>query len=64
MISKHRYLLLLVLILFLNIIFAKKIVHQFFYQNYVSTLIFVGLNVILFPIALFIYRRDRKRERD
>lgn len=60
MISKHRYLLLLVLILFLNIVFAKYIVHQFFYQNYVNTLIFVGLNLILFPLALFIYRKDRQ----
>jgi len=64
MIGKHKYLLLLVLVLFLNIIFAKYIVHQFFYQNYVNTLIFVSLNLILFPIAIFIYKKDRQRGKD
>lgn len=61
MIRKHIYLILLAGILFLNIIFAKYIVHQFFYENYVNTLIFVGLNILLFPIALYIYRRDKYR---
>jgi len=64
MIAKHKYLILLVLILFLNIVFAKYIVHQFFYQNYVNTLIFVGLSLILFPITLYVYRKDREKERE
>jgi hypothetical protein len=32
-------------------------VHQFFYENYVNTLIFCGLNIVLFPIAIFAYKK-------
>lgn len=63
MIRRHFYLALLILILFLNIVFAKYIVHQFFHQNYETTLIFVGLNIILFPIALLIYKLERNSKK-
>lgn len=62
MIKKHKYLILLIAILFLNIIFAKYIVHQFYYQNYVNTLLFVGLNIVLFPVAIFVYKKEQKRK--
>jgi len=58
--AKHVYLVIMAAILFLNIIFAKYIVHQFYYQNYVYTLIFVGLNILLFPIALYVYKKSKK----
>lgn len=59
---KHVYFTILALILFLNVVFAKYIVHQFYYQNYGNTLIFVGINIILFPLAILIYRLDRKNK--
>ncbi|HLS60779.1 MAG TPA: hypothetical protein VK044_06585 [Virgibacillus sp.] len=60
--ANHVYLTIMAAILFLNIIFAKYIVHQFYYQNYVNTLIFVGLNIILFPIALYVYKKSKKSD--
>jgi uncharacterized membrane protein len=48
-------------ILFLNIIFTQFMVHQYFYENYVNSLIFMGLNIVMFPIAWFVYKRDRKK---
>jgi hypothetical protein len=48
-------------ILLLNIVFTQKMVHQYFYENYVETLIYMGLNIVLFPIALYVYKRDRKK---
>lgn len=62
MIKRHLHLIILTVILFLNITFAKYIVHQFYNQNYVHTLLFVGLNILLFPIAFFIYKRGKKKE--
>lgn len=59
---KHIQLALLIAILFLNIIFAKYIVHQFFLENYKNTLIFAGLNLILFPVAIFIYKLQREHK--
>src|SRR5690625_3665532 len=59
---RHIYFGILCTILLLNIIFAKFVVHQFFYENYVNTLIFCALNILLFPITLFIYKRDKKSE--
>lgn len=55
------FLLMLCAVLLLNILFTHFLVQQFFYENYSSVLIFCGLNILLFPIALFIYKRDRKR---
>gem|GEM_PF-6580087 len=49
-------------ILFLNIIFTQLMVHQYFYENYGSSLLFCGLNLLLFPIAILIYRKDKKRK--
>lgn len=46
-------------ILMLNIIFTQYMVHQFYYENYVNTLIFGGLNIILFPVALYVYKKTK-----
>jgi uncharacterized membrane protein len=48
-------------ILLLNIVFTQFMVHQYFYENYANTLIFMGLNIFLFPVAVFVYKRDRQR---
>ncbi|KAB2333473.1 hypothetical protein F7732_05095 [Bacillus mesophilum] len=52
--------LLLSAVLFLNIIFTQYMVHQYFYENYVNTLIFCGLNIVMFPIAFFLYKKTKK----
>ena len=46
-------------ILMLNIIFTQYMVHQYYYENYVNTLIFGGLNIILFPVAFYVYKKTK-----
>ncbi|MFZ3576982.1 hypothetical protein [Virgibacillus sp. DJP39] len=48
----------LAVILLLNIIFTQLLVHQFFFQNYWIVLLYVGLNILLFPTAFFIYKKE------
>ena len=48
---------LLLAVLLINIIFTQYMVHQYFYQNYTNTIIAAVINVILFPIALLIYKK-------
>lgn len=59
---KHVYFIALCIILLLNVIFTQKMVHQFFYEQYTNTIILGLLNVVLFPLAILIYRWDRKAE--
>lgn len=51
----------LLVILLLNIIFTQKMVHQYYFENYVTAIIYCVLNLILFPVAFLIYKQDRKR---
>lgn len=46
------------IILLLNIIFTQMLVHQFFYQNYGIVLVYMGINIVLFPVAVLIYRKE------
>lgn len=48
---------LLLAVLMLNIIFTQYMVHQYFYENYSNTVIAAIINVILFPVALLIYKK-------
>jgi multisubunit Na+/H+ antiporter MnhB subunit len=48
---------LLLAVLMLNIIFTQYMVHQYFYQNYMNTIIAAVVNVILFPVAFLIYKK-------
>ncbi|MDQ0200568.1 hypothetical protein [Neobacillus ginsengisoli] len=48
---------LLLVVLMLNIIFTQYMVHQYFYEHYSTTLIAAIINVILFPVAFFIYKK-------
>ncbi|KAF0819832.1 hypothetical protein KIS4809_1104 [Bacillus sp. ZZV12-4809] len=41
----------------MNIVFTQYMVHQFYYENYENVLIFGGLNIILFPLAVFAYKK-------
>lgn len=51
----------LLVCLMLNIVFTQKMVHQFKFENYEGAIVYCVLNLILFPIAFFIYKRDTKR---
>jgi hypothetical protein len=48
---------LLLAVLMLNIIVTQYMVHQYFYQNYVSTILAGIMNLILFPFAFLIYKK-------
>lgn len=56
---KYVSVTILCAILLLNIIFTQYMVHQYYYENYLNTLIFGGLNVILFPIAIYVYKKTK-----
>ncbi|MDL4841915.1 hypothetical protein [Aquibacillus rhizosphaerae] len=45
-------------ILFMDIVFMQLLVHQYFHQNYKIVLLFMFCNIILFPIALYIYKQE------
>lgn len=45
----------------LNIVFTQKMVHQFKFENYDGAIMYCVLNLIVFPIALFMYKRDQKQ---
>lgn len=61
---KRSYLgvILLCLVVLLNIICTQQVVNNFFYDRYERVLSFAGLNILLFPIALWIYKRERDSE--
>lgn len=60
---KRNYVSVVILcaILMLNIIFTQFMVHQYFFENYVNTLVFVSLNIVLFPIAIFVNKKDKSK---
>lgn len=57
--SSYRGVLLLCLVVFLNIVCTQLAVNNFYYERYEKVLWFAGINVLLFPLALWIYRRER-----
>lgn len=61
--SKANFFILCAVLL-LNIVCTHFMVQQYFFENYANSLIFVALNIALFPFALYIYKRDRKQERE
>ncbi|MDC3417865.1 hypothetical protein [Aquibacillus salsiterrae] len=48
-------------ILLANIIFTQLMVHQFFFQNYDAVLLYMASNIILFPVAILIYKKERDK---
>ncbi|AMM92807.1 hypothetical protein UP17_09940 [Peribacillus simplex] len=46
----------------MNIVFTQFMVHQYYYENYVNVLIFVGLNIVVFPLALFTYKKTKNEK--
>lgn len=55
---------LLCAFLMMNIVFTQFMVHQFYYENYVNVLIFGGLNIVVFPLALFTYKKRKTKRRE
>ncbi|MCQ6281496.1 hypothetical protein [Bacillus sp. EB600] len=58
-----RNLVILCVILMVNIIFTQYMVHQYFYEHYTNSIIAALINVVLFPIALLVYKYDKKKMR-
>ncbi|MFC4102249.1 hypothetical protein [Paenibacillus xanthanilyticus] len=58
----YRGVVYLSLVLLLSIVCTQQVVNAFFYERYALTLVFAGANVLLFPIALWLYRRERDAE--
>lgn len=56
-----RGVIYLAVVLFLNIVCTQQTVNAFFYEKYTLVLIFAGLNLLLFPVAFWIYRKERDR---
>lgn len=56
-----RNLVILCVILMVNIIFTQYMVHQYFYEHYTNSIIAALINVVLFPIALLVYKYDKKQ---
>lgn len=52
---------MLSVIVFLNIVCTQMTVNAFFYENYRMVLVYAALNVLLFPVAVWIYRKERDR---
>ncbi|MNH72507.1 hypothetical protein D3C87_454440 [compost metagenome] len=55
----YRGVILLCFVLLLNIICTQQAVNSYFYDRYERVVIFAVLNIVLFPIALWIYFRER-----
>ncbi|MCG7216400.1 hypothetical protein [Paenibacillus mucilaginosus] len=53
--------ILLSLVLLLSIVFTQQVVNAFFYEKYARVLLFAGGNVLLFPLSLWIYKREKDR---
>ncbi|WP_186576359.1 hypothetical protein [Aquibacillus kalidii] len=51
----------LCLVLFLDIVFMQLLIHQYFFENYLVTLIFMAGNILLFPIAFLIYKKEKDK---
>jgi hypothetical protein len=59
----YRGVLLLCGVLLMNIIFTQEAVHYYYFEAYEKTILFAILNVILFPIAIFIYKKEKYTNR-
>ncbi|MFJ7993059.1 hypothetical protein ACIQY5_12850 [Peribacillus frigoritolerans] len=55
---------LLCAFLMMNIVFTQFMVHQFYFENYINVLIFGGLNLVVFPLAFFTYKKTKTKRRE
>ncbi|KKB34341.1 hypothetical protein [Bacillus thermotolerans] len=57
----HLHVAILCVILAVNVVLTQLVVHQYFFQNYAAVLIYGGFNLLLFPVAVFVYKHDRRQ---
>lgn len=57
-----RGVILLAVVLFLNLVCTQMTVQSYFYEKYEQTLVFAAANLLLFPLAYWIYKREAKVE--
>lgn len=55
-----RGVIFLSIILFLNIVITQLTVNNYFYQKYTHVVLLAAANLILFPAAIWIYRKEAK----
>ncbi len=53
---------LLCTFLMMNIVFTQFMVHHFYFENYINVIIFGGLNIVVFPLALFTYKKTKNEK--
>lgn len=51
--------ILLCVVLFLNIVCTQKAVNAYYFEHYRTVIVYAALNGLLFPVAAWIYRRER-----
>ncbi len=56
----YRAVIGLSLVLFLNIVCTQYTVNMYYYEKYELTILFAVLNILLFPIAVLIYKKGVK----
>lgn len=56
----YRGVILLSFVLFLNIVCTQYTINHYYYEKYELSILFAVFNIILFPIALYIYRKEVK----
>lgn len=58
----YRGVLLLCLVLFANLLFTQYTVNMFFAQRYDITILLAALNLLTFPAAWLIYRKEKRAD--
>lgn len=56
---EYRGVILLALVLLLHIAVTQQVVNAFYFENYRKAVMFAAINVALFPLAYWIYRKER-----
>jgi hypothetical protein len=55
----YRGVFMLCAVLMLNIAFTQYAINHYYFENYRITILFVLLNIALFPAALWIYKKEK-----
>jgi hypothetical protein len=51
--------LLLCAVVFLDIVCTQRAIHYYYYEQYSMTVMFAIFNIVLFPIAWLIYKKEK-----
>jgi membrane protein CcdC involved in cytochrome C biogenesis len=55
----YRGVLWLCGVLMLNIIFTQQMIHYFYFEAYLTTVFYMLGNILLFPVAVLIYKKEK-----